>query len=159
MKLREHAEAVENALYGFFVKSMEEAETEEDVIANVKVTAYFITELAKRWAERRYVEKQTGKEMTIEEAVQRSQEATTKFFERKQRRRAPREMRAALQDTADLRAFLDGNEEPDGSEQERQENHEEHQSEDDKSKELEYNSNTPTESLPDSTPNSPTTTE
>lgn len=110
MKLREHADAVEEALIAFFARSVKE-ESDAEVLSNARVSAYYITELTKRWAERKYYEKQHGKELTIEEAIERSAEATTKFFARKERRRAPREMREALKENADLLAFLDGEEE------------------------------------------------
>ena len=152
MKLREHAAAVEDALMAFFVRSSD-AQSDEQVVANCKFTAYYITELAKRWAERRYFEKQHGRELTIEEAIARSQEATEKFFERKRRRRAPREMKDKLRETADLRAFLEGHEEPGGEEHEHQDPDQQHEPHQDEPQEVEEQSPAPpSEPVPGSAP-------
>ncbi len=142
MKLREHAQAVEDALLAFWTQSLK-ADSEEELRSNARVSAYFITELAKRWAERRYYEKTHNKELTIEEAIERSQEATTKFFQRKQRRRAPKEMKETLRDSQDLIAFLEGNEEPSEEPDEQQQPDNQEEPEQNKTEELEEQSHEP----------------
>ena len=105
MDLRQYSDSIQQTLLYFFINS--EHEPEELVTHNASFTAYYITEMAKRWAERRYHQKRTGKEMAIEEAVEKSLEATKKFFRSQERKAAPAQLANTMADAEDLFAFLE----------------------------------------------------
>lgn len=105
MDLRQYSDSMQQTLLHFLVDS--ENEDEAAVMFNSAFTSYYITEMAKRWAERRYHEKRTGNEMTIEEAAQKSHEATKKFFRSQERKAAPARLAETMADSEELFAFLE----------------------------------------------------
>ena len=105
MDLRQYSDSIQQTLLHFLVGC--ENEPEEVVMHNAAFTAYYITEMSKRWAERRYHEKRTGKEMAIEEAVEKSLEATKKFFRSQERKAAPARLAETMGDAEELFAFLE----------------------------------------------------
>jgi len=104
MDLIQLASAYEQGLMKFFADS--EQSPDDIVIRNVKFTAYYFTELTKRWTERKYLAKVNGKEVTIEEAVERSLKATDSFFRRQDRKHASERLAATVADADDLFSFL-----------------------------------------------------
>ena len=104
MDIPEFAHALEDALLGYHANSREAEEG--DVLRNTKYTAFFMVEMAKRWAERKYDFRRLNREVTIEETVAKSLKATDKYFQRQERKRAPAELRETNDAADELFAYL-----------------------------------------------------
>jgi hypothetical protein len=105
MDLLQYSDSIQQTLLRFLVES--ENEDDDVVMHNSNFTAYYLVELSKRWAERKYIFKKTGVEVTIEDAAKQSLEATQKFFRSKERRAAPARLAEMMVDSEELFAFLE----------------------------------------------------
>ncbi len=105
MDLLEYSDSIQQTLLHFLVGC--ENEPEDVVMHNSNFTAYYMTEMTKRWAERKYIFKKTGVEVTIEDASKQSLEATQKFFRSKERKAAPARLAETMADAEELFAFLE----------------------------------------------------
>ena len=105
MDLLQYSDSVQQTLLHFLVGC--ENEPEDVVMHNSNFTAYYLVELSKRWAERKYIFKKTGVEVTIEDAAKQSLEATQKFFRSKERRAAPARLAETMADAEELFDFLE----------------------------------------------------
>ena len=95
---------MEDALIGYYVNTSNQGE--EAFLRNTKYTAFFMVEMAKRWAERKYDFRRLNREVTIEETVEKSMKATEKYFQRQERKRAPEALRETNADAEELFAYL-----------------------------------------------------
>ena len=76
MDIPDYAHAIETALLSYHANV--EGYDDDNLLRYTRFTSYFLVEMSKRWAERKYIAKRTGKEMPIDECVQKSMEATEK---------------------------------------------------------------------------------
>jgi hypothetical protein len=104
MDIPEYAHAIEDALLGYERNCR--GLDEDAVLRNTKYSAFFLVEMAKRWAERKYDFKRLNREVTIEETVEKSLKATDKYFQRQERKRAPEALRETNADAEELFAYL-----------------------------------------------------
>lgn len=105
MDLLQYSDSIQQTLLHFLVGC--ENEPEDVVMHNSNFTAYYLVELSKRWAERKYIFKKTGVEVTIKDAEKQSLEATQKFFRSKERRAAPARLAETMADAEELFDFLE----------------------------------------------------
>lgn len=105
MDLLDYSNSIQETLLKFLAGS--ENQEGDVVIYNSLFAAYHITEMTKRWHERRYQEKVTGKEVTIKDAYEKSQEATRKHFRSLERRQAPQQLAETIVDASELFALLE----------------------------------------------------
>ena len=105
MDIPEFAHAMEDALIGYYVNTSNQGE--EAFLRNTKYTAFFMVEMAKRWAERKYDFRRLNREVTIEETVEKSMKATEKYFQRQERKRAPEALRETNAAADELFAYLE----------------------------------------------------
>lgn len=104
MDIPDFSHAIEDALLGYERNCR--GVDEDDLLRNTKYAAFFMVEMAKRWAERKYDFKRLNREVTIEETVEKSMKATDKYFQRQERKRAPAELRETNSVADDLYAYL-----------------------------------------------------
>ena len=104
MDIPEFAHAMEDALLGYERNCR--GLDEDAILRNTKYSAFFMVEMAKRWAERKYDFKRLNREVTIEETVEKSLKATDKYFQRQERKRAPAELRETNAAADELFAYL-----------------------------------------------------
>jgi hypothetical protein len=105
MDIPDFAHAIEDALLGYERNCR--GLDEDAVLRNTKYSAFFMVEMAKRWAERKYDYKRLNREVTIEETVEKSLKATDKYFQRQERKRAPEALRETNADAEELFAYLE----------------------------------------------------
>ena len=105
MDIPDYAGAIETALLAYHANV--EGGDDDNLLQYTHFTTYFIVEMSKRWAERKYVFKRMGREVSIDECVQRSMEATQKHFRAKERRAAPAKLTKTMDEAAELFAFLE----------------------------------------------------
>lgn len=105
MDIPDYAGAIEDALLAYHANV--ENGDDDNLLRYTRFTTCFIVEMSKRWAERKYIFKRTGVEVTIQECVQKSMEATEKFFRRAERKAAPENLSRAMSEAEELFAFLE----------------------------------------------------
>lgn len=105
MDIPDYAGAIEDALLAYHANV--ENGDDDNLLLYTRFTSCFIVEMSKRWAERKYIFRRTGVEMTIEECIQKSKEATDKFFRSEVRRAAPALLAKTMDEAEDLFAYLE----------------------------------------------------
>ncbi len=105
MDIPDYANAIETALLAFHA-NVEDGD-DDNLLRYTRYTSCFIVEMTKRWAERKYVAKRIGREVTIEETVERSMEETERIFRRLERKNAPARLAHSISESEELFAFLD----------------------------------------------------
>lgn len=98
MKIFELSREIQKALFDFYVQC--EGYSEDDVLRNAKVTAFYVTELAKRWGD--------GRKMPIKKAVARSKKETRSWL----RKKAQQNLKEQLGQSKELLELIGGAEAP-----------------------------------------------